>query len=134
MQARAFFLDSNKESLDKIPLVGEAIQEYMGVLPEQEYMSISGLEDMYKLSEQNKELFLINPEGNSVYSKYTIYSGDKVILKTDYVEPNKMYKANLYDLLDKGTYHLRVIIESIDMEKHYECNAVELKTTVVIDK
>lgn len=100
----------------------------------QETIEIPGLRSQYNLSSKNMEIYLINPEGNSVRFKYTLYCNGEEILTTDYINPNKMVKANLYNLLPKGTYDIDIKITTKDIATDAVCNGASLNTRVVIKK
>ncbi|MBR5566169.1 MAG: hypothetical protein IKW08_08420 [Roseburia sp.] len=118
----------------EITVVGDIIEDDKELTSEQEYIMIPSLRTQYNISEENKEIFLINPEGNSVYLKYTLYLVGEEIYTTDYIKPDSMVKANLYDVLKGGTYNVEVAISSIDIETHAACNGAELSTVVTVAK
>lgn len=122
------------EGLKDIPIVGELIENYTEAQGEQEYMTIPGLKEQYRLSADNREMYLINPEGNTVYFKYILSVDSVKIYETDYVEPNRMVRADLYSQLDAGDYQVEVAIMTIDTKTHEACNGATLSTNVIIVK
>ena len=118
----------------EITVVGDAIEEYKESIPEQEYIKIPNLRTQYNISEENQEIFLINPKENSVYLKYTLYLVGEEIYMTDYIKPDSMVKANIYDVLKGGTYNIEVVISTIDIETHAACNGAKLSTVVTVAK
>jgi hypothetical protein len=87
----------------------------------QESITIPGYANLY-VSTKNPSISLINPEGNSVYLRYIIKNGEEVIYETKALEPNKMVKANLKELLPNGEYELTFIIETYDIKTQSPCN------------
>ena len=83
------------------------------------------------LSADNKEIQLINPEGNTVYFVYTITDDtDNVIYESQAIEPNKMISVNLYDLLDIGEHKLFFAISTYDIETKTPCNGATQEVLV----
>lgn len=122
------------QNLSDIPIVGELIQNYTESQGEQEYMTIPGLKERYRLSSENREIYLVNPKGNTVYFKYMLYVNGEEILVTDYIEPDRMVRADLFALLNAGEYQLDVTIVTIDTKTHETCNGATLTTDVIIIK
>lgn len=117
-----------------IPIVGDIIEEYVTPTAQNESTTIAGLRSSYTLTESNKEIYLVNPDGNTVHFKYVLYVNGEQIYETDYIQPNRMIKANIYDLLDAGTYTLDLVLTTIDVDTHEDCTPVNLQTEVVIVK
>lgn len=92
----------------EITIVGDVIEDYKEPTPEQQYITIPGLRTQYNLSAENKEIFLVNPAENSVYLKYTLYLDEEEIYTTDYIKPDSMVKADLYNMLEGGTYNITI--------------------------
>ena len=121
-------------SLKDIPIVGELIENYTETQEEQEYMTVPGLKEHYRLSVDNREMYLINPKGNTVYFKYILSVEGVKIYETDYVEPDRMVRADLYSQLDAGDYQVDVTIMTIETKTHEACNGATLSTNVTIVK
>ena len=116
-------------------LGGEAIEEYKLVREVREDMiEVPGLMREYLVDKNNRELYLVNPKGNSVYFKYIISNekGD-ILYQTNYIPPDKMERANLYDVLKSGEYKLLVKVETVDMESGSACNFVQMQTNVIVN-
>ena len=127
-----FFL---KEPGSVFETVGEKIEEYIGDTASiTEYTEVPGLHSSYSLTENNKEIFLVNPEGNTVYFKYTLYIDGEAVYESGHVEPGKMVKANLYDILGGGRYAVDVTVSTLDVDTHEVCNGANLSTNVVVNK
>lgn len=135
-----YFLFSSLTDSNNIefPIIGgQEIEDYQDFSDKEQvmdYIEIPSLERVYNLTSDNKEIFLINPDGNTVYFKYTLILNNQEILSTDYIEPNKMIKANIYDLLDEGSYQIKAFISTIDVETLENCNGATLSTTINIKK
>lgn len=113
-------------------------QNWDGTLPQNgeqseansESIEIPGYAEMH-LSADNKEIQLINPEGNTVYFVYTITDDtDNVIYESQAIEPNKMISVNLYDLLDIGEHKLFFAISTYDIESKTPCNGATQEVLV----
>ena len=111
---------------------GEDIEGYKTPQAQTDSIKIPGLMSSYTLTEDNKELYLINPDGNTVYFKYSITEDDEQIYETDYIEPNKMERADLWGILDSGEHTLKVSISTIDIDTRESCNSAALETKVII--
>lgn len=96
-----------------------------------ESIEIPGYADLY-VSEENPEIQLINPKGNTVYFVYTISEGDKVIYETKAIEPNKMVSVNLKELLSKGEHNLSFAIATYDVKNQTACNGATQDVTVTV--
>ena len=73
-----------KDDVKPIIGVGQDIEDYPGSSKGNvEYINVPGLRAEYLLTESNKDVYLVNPEGNSVYFKYTLYNNDEVIFTRD---------------------------------------------------
>jgi len=118
----------------EIVIVGDDIEEYKEPVAAQLYINIPGLRTNYNLSKDNTSIHLINPDGNTVYLKYLLSIDGTEIYESDYIKPNAMVKANLYDVLNAGSYNVDVTISSIDIETKTACNGATLNTTININK
>lgn len=125
----------NHELQPEIVIGGEDIKEYqLHYDRKEEMIEIPGLQKEYLLDAKNKELYLVNPEGNTVYFRYAIWNEDgSMIYETAYIPPNKMEKANLYDILEAGEHRLIVKLETVDMENNSACNSAQMKTNVTVN-
>lgn len=129
----SWLLHQEDSPLEKLPIVGEMIEEYNNKNEQvQEYIKIPGLQQVYTISSSKQELYLINPESNTVYFKYIISEGDSQIYESDYLQPNKMIKVNLYELLDSGEHSVSIKVLTKDIETQADCNSAVLKTKIVV--
>lgn len=128
------FKSDNPSGLAEILIGGQEIEEYHPQYAyEEEMIEIPGLLKEYTINENNREIYLVNPESNTVYFKYTIFLKDgQTIYESDYIPPNQMVKADLYERLEKGGHELHVLVESIDMETHSACNSAQLNTKIFV--
>ena len=126
----------NGESNTKpnINITGEDIVDYIDVQEEVEYVEVPSLYSTYDLTDKSKEVYLINPEGNSVYFKYILFIDGVEIYSTGYIQPGKMVRANLYDILDSGSYKVKAVVITIDIETYAVCDGANLSTIVNIRK
>ena len=116
-------------------LGGEAIEKYRKAQDvSEEMIEVPGLMREYQVNKNNKELYLVNPKGNSVYFRYIISDekGD-ILYQTNYIPPDKMERANLYEVLNSGEYKLLVKVETVDMESGSACNFVQMQTNVIVN-
>ena len=67
-------------------------------------------------------MYLINPDGNTVYMQYTILNGENVVYKTNLVPPGKMIPWEAGKYLAKGEYSLTLKINTYDLETKAGCN------------
>lgn len=122
---------------DDVDIVGEDIEDYIENLGDDAYIdsiAIPGLNTVYNLSSKNKHIYLINPNKNTVFFTYTIKLDGKEIYKTGDIMPNKMVKANLYDILDAGSYEIEVILTSKDITTLKQCSKANLNTKIIVTK
>lgn len=99
-----------------------------------EAIKIPGTKSYYLITEEQPEINLINPENNTVYFKYTIIVDNEVIHSTNWIEPNKMVKVNLWELLDEGTYNAEFHIDTLDCIKETPCTSSNLVAKISIEK
>lgn len=99
--------------------------------PEQETIEIPGYANLYANNEK-PTINLINPDGNTVYFKYTIYNGNELIYETDLIEPNKMIPWNAFETLAKGDYELTFTISCYDINTQAGCNGANQTVKISI--
>jgi hypothetical protein len=96
-----------------------------------ETISIPGFYDM-TITEQNPELNLTNPEGNTVYLVYRISNGDDVIYESQAIPPGKMLTPDIRELLSPGSYSLTFDVMTYDTETQAECNGTSQTVNVTV--
>lgn len=117
-------LDNGVEiDLNKQPMVGE-----------QEGIAMPGLGISYILTAEQPVFNLINPENNTVYFKYKVKANKELIYETEWITPNRMIEANLWEILEAGTYDLDLDIETLDCLTETPCTTSSLSTKLVIQK
>lgn len=84
------------------------------------------------LDNNNQELYLTNPQDNSVYIKYDIKERNKTIYETDYIEPGLMVKANIYDSLSQGIHDIDINLFTRDIITGENCNGAKMKIKVEV--
>lgn len=97
----------------------------------QENITIPGYANLYVTGEY-PEIHLINPEGNTVYFRYIIKNGEEVLHETKAIEPNKMVRVNLKELLPVGEYTLTFVIETFDLETQAGCNGASQEVRILV--
>lgn len=122
--------DKNKEpDEDDKQIINVIGDEWDGELPDNnditpatQSIEIPGYAFVY-VSEEEPEVVLINPDGNSVYFEYVIsYNGEELI-RTDYLKPNSQTTVNLYEKINTpGEYKVEFAINTVDVETHDPCN------------
>ena len=132
----ALWLNGDLPKLPDIQIGGQDIEEYDPEFePHQDMIEVPGLSQEYRVDKKNKELYLVNPERNTVFFKYIVeVNGGEKLYESNYIPPNKMEKVDLYSKLSAGKYDLIVTIKTIDKSTYAECNSVELETTVNVIK
>ncbi len=108
-----------------------------------------------KLTEKEPNLYLINPDGNTVYFAYTLYidtngngtiekseavdaeGNSKAFYKTKLIPPGQMMEADLVSILGKGEYKVIQKINAYNYAPGMEddqspCNGSNLTTTIKI--
>ena len=98
---------------------------------EQESIAIPGYVNV-QISDTKPEVSLSNPKGNTVYMKYTLKEGNKVIYTTKAFAPGKMVKVNLKKLLSVGEHTITFIIETYDIETQAPCNGAVQEVKVIV--
>lgn len=85
------------------------------------------------LSAEQPEMFLINPQKNTVYFEYIISEGDKVLFDSDLILPGKMVRANLYSKLGKGKHTLLLSINTYDITDESPCNGSTQRVNLLVE-
>lgn len=109
-----------------------------------------------ELSEKDPNLYLVNPDSNTVYFMYTLYidtngngtienneavdenGNSKAIYKTKLIPPGQMIEANLYTLLGPGEYKVVQKINAFNYapgkaDDQSPCNGSNLTTKIKIE-
>lgn len=86
------------------------------------------------LNAENRELRLMNPECNQVLFQYEIVINDQVIYATKQIPPNRMVRADLYELLDAGDYDATLHISTFDVKTKEPCNGANLHLKLQVIK
>lgn len=127
-------------SCDKIPdliIGGEDIEEYDPHYEvKKDMIEVPGLAQEYVIDKNNREIYLVNPKGNTVYFKYRISLEEtkECVYESSYIPPNQMERANLYEIFPEGEYDLFFLIETIDEMTQEKCNSAQLKTHIIVCK
>ncbi len=79
-----------------------------------EYFELLGYGEL-QIDENNKNINLINTDGNNVYLKFSVIYDDNVLYETELIEPGKMEQYDIYSNLNAGKYTLTYSIDVIDM-------------------
>lgn len=128
-----FMLSDNSSVKPDIKISGEDIQPYHPIdESEDEMIEVPGFSKSYTVSAKNSEIYLTNPEGNTVLFKYTLSENGHELTTTDYIKPNKMVRANLYKLLGKGTHQIDMLIETVDKETYAVCNSASQSIEIIV--
>ena len=98
---------------------------------DQESITIPGYANLF-VSEDQPNIYLINPDENSVYLKYTIKEGDEVVYETKAIENGKQVAVNMNELLSKGEHNLTFIISSYDIKTKAPCNGATQSVTLTV--
>lgn len=98
-----------------------------------ERFDVLSYSDIY-LSEDNKFVNLINPEGNTVYFQYCITNeAGEVLTETDLIAPNSMVERDLYSVLSKGENELIFTIRTFDVKTQEPCTGVDLSVKIIVE-
>lgn len=84
------------------------------------------------LNELNQELYLQNPKDNDVYIQYNLKENNKIFYKTDFIEPGKMVKANIYKILSQGVHEVEINLSTKDIITGEKCNGVGMSVKIEI--
>ena len=78
---------------------------------------------------------LMNLDTNSVYFVYTIFEGDKKLLETEAIPPNKQLNVDFYELLEgkKGIHKLLFVIDTFDVESKRQCNGASQDVSITVE-
>lgn len=104
---------------------GEIDQAGDKVQFDDERIEIPGYHELY-VTASEPIIGLGNPEVNTVYFKYEIKEGDRVVYETDYIEPGKQVRWNAYETLSAGDHNLSFVVSTVDVEAYYPCNGATL--------
>ena len=118
-------LEEGKAWDGSMPTVGEVSEQTA------EFTEIPGYAKI-TITETMQELDLINPKGNTVYFVYTLSEYGEVLRQTGAIEPDKYVSVNLYELLSKGTHHLKISIECYDLVTQAICNGAVQEVEVFV--
>ena len=66
-------------------------------------------------------VYLTNPEANTVYMQFDVYEGDKLLYESGLIEPGKMENLNVYDTLSAGDHSLTYSITTYDIDTRELC-------------
>lgn len=86
------------------------------------------------IDENNKYLYLINAETNTVYFQYDVLINNKVIYSTEAFAPGKMVKVNLYDLLENGKYSAVLQLKTYDIKTELANNGANESIVITVQK
>lgn len=98
-----------------------------------EMISVGGHGDTI-INENNKYLYLINADTNTVYFQYDILINGKVIYSTKAFEPGTMVKANIFQLLDKGEYQVTLSLKTFDLKSEAPNNGANENILITVEK
>lgn len=97
-----------------------------------ETMDVQGFRDI-SLNENLKKITLFNPENNKCSLGYKMYIGNNCIYTLEGLAPGESEAANLYDLLPKGIYGIKIITTGYDLSGN-RLNSVSQTIKVTIEK
>lgn len=66
-------------------------------------------------------VYLTNPEANTVYMQFDVYEGDKLLYESGLIEPGKMENLDVYSMLDAGDHTLTYSITTYDIDTRELC-------------
>lgn len=106
--------------------------------PLQEEIEFVGYEKI-TVSEDNPIVELINPYGNTVFFKYSVYAENTLICTTDLIPQGKSIKWNAFQALKQAGYssadgeiEITFYISTYDINTQQPCNPAQVKTTITI--
>ncbi len=106
--------------------------------PAQEEIEFVGYEKI-TVSEDNPIVELINPHGNTVFFKYSVYAGNTLVCITDLIPQGKSIKWSAYQALKQAGYtsangeiEITFYISTYDISTQQPCNPAQVKTTITI--
>lgn len=108
-----------------------AIEEAEPVKGRAETIDVPGYSRI-EVSEDHRNLQLINPEGNTVYFAYTLSEDGVELYKTNAIMPGNSVIVDMYELLDVGEHQLKFTVSTFDMETEGACNGAVQNVTVVV--
>lgn len=108
--------------------------------PTQEEIELVGY-DKITVSAKSPYLNLINPDGNTVYFRYSVRADDKVIFNTELIPPKSYVPCNIYELLMQAGYSsadgeipLRLVVSTFDIDTQAPCNPATIMIVVIINQ
>ena len=101
---------------------------------EEEYFELVGFGQL-EINNDNPNLNLINPSGNSVYLCFDVIYNDDVLYSTKLIEPGKMEQFNIYSYLDAGEYTIDYKINVYDLNSQKPLwTGIQQKQEILIKK
>lgn len=95
----------------------------------QEYISIPGYSQLYANAD-NPYILLVNPGGNTVYFKYSVFNNGALLHETELIKPGEMLRWKVTDELDTGEYSLEIKITTYDLTTQVRCNGATMPATL----
>lgn len=86
---------------------------------------------MIYVTEENRDVKLINPTNNTVFFKYDIKDeAGNTLLSTDLIPPGQMIKEDFYDIAQSGSATYVFSISTFDVDTYEQCLGTDLKVTI----
>lgn len=99
-----------------------------------DYIKFPTLQGTYNIDADWKYFSLVNHESNDVYIQMTVSENGEVVCVSDWIEPNKEYRVEAYDLFSAGEHRISIKMETKDIATGMNCTGLVADATVIVKK